>query len=516
MLFVRSIDALDAQVVPGTEGGEEPFFSPDGAWLGFELGGGSLMKVAVSGGPSFTILDSVGEERGLTWAPDDTVIFSAIDGLYRVPAGGSDAAERLLSDAQFVRAPVVLPGGQGVVFQAGDSLDNPEADYLAVLSLETGEQRTLIQRAVSPHYVSSGHLVFVRDTTLMAVPFDVEQLVLTGDPVALLEGIRRGAAADYALSANGTLVYVPDDGQSIPPRILVWVDRDGRETATPLPPRAYTQLRISPDGAWVAVAVRDQERDIWIWDLGLETLTRLTFDPGVDTRPVWTPDGRRVVFASEREGGLQLFWKMADGTGAAERLVESSNRQFPQSFSPDGTRLVGGEYFQGVSGDTSLIVVSMEDERTSEVLLQTEGQGVRGEVSPDGNWLAYESETSGEFGIYVRPFPDVASGLWQVSTDGGRHPVWAPDGRELFYTLDGRVMAVAVQADATFTAGTSEVLFESGYSFDNQGRTYDVTPDGERFLMMKEGGQSDAPPEPASIVVVQNWLAELIQRVPSP
>ena len=246
MLFVRNIDALEVRVVPGTEGGEEPFFSPDGEWLGFETGEGALMKVPVNGGIPVTILDEVGEKQGVTWAPDDTVIFATqFDGLYRVSAGGGSSAERLPSDAPRVRSPLVLPGGQAVIFQAGVP-GNVEADYLAVLSLETGEQRTLIERAVAPSYVASGHLVFVRGNTLMATPFDAEQLELTGDPIPLLVGIRRDVAADYALSANGTLAYVPGEDESSPQRTLVWVDRDGREEPVGAPPRQYTYPRVSP------------------------------------------------------------------------------------------------------------------------------------------------------------------------------------------------------------------------------------------------------------------------------
>ena len=265
---------------------------------------------------------------------------------------------------------------------------------------------------------------------------------------------------------------------------LVWVDREGREESVATPLRGYRYLNISPDGSRVAIDVRDQKNDVWIWEFTRETLTRLTFDPGIDRTPVWTPDGRRVVFNSVREGPRNYFWKMADGTGTVARLTDSPNIQSAGSFSPDGTRLIFAEQFPDTGFD--LVMMSLEDERATEVLLRTEFNERNGESSPDGNWLAYQSDASGEFEVYVRPFPDVDSGPWQVSTAGGVTPRWAPDGRELFYVAPGgRMMAVTVQTDATFTAGNPEVLFEGNYFFGGPPRNYDIAPNGQRFLMIK-------------------------------
>ena len=233
-----------------------------------------------------------------------------------------------------------------------------------------------------------------------------------------------------------------------------------------------------------------KENDIWIWEFTRQTLTRLTFDPGIDRTPVWTPDGRRVLFSSRQEGPFNLFWKMADGTGTVARLTESPNLQAAGSFSPDGTRLVFAEFLPDTGGD--LLLMSLEGERATEVLLRTEFTERNPEISPDGNWLAYQSTASGQYEVYVRPFPDVDSGPWQVSTEGGLKPLWAPDGRELFYLAPGeRMMAATVQTDATFTAGNPEVLFEGNYYFGLGGRNYDIAPDDQRFLMIKAGDQSD-------------------------
>ena len=261
--------------------------------------------------------------------------------------------------------------------------------------------------------------------------------------------------------------------------------------------------------------MRDQEADIWTWDVRRETLTRLTFDPGFDTAPLWTAEGRRVVFSSVRAGAANLFWKAADGTGAAERLTDSPNRHFPHAFSPDGTRLVFNELVVGTGRD--LVMMSLEGDRAAEVLLGTEFNEHNGEISPDGNWLAYQSNASGRTEVYVRPFPDVDGGQWLISTEGGRTPLWAPDGRELFYRGPRGMMVVSVQTETTFAAGNPEVLFEGNYFAAIAGRTFDIAPDGERFLMItQQGGTTDDTSTPTQIVVVENWLDELAQRVPVP
>jgi len=269
----------------------------------------------------------------------------------------------------------------------------------------------------------------------------------------------------------------------------------------------------------VAVDVPDQEQDIWIWDLMRQTLTRLTFDAAGDLYPVWTPDGRRLAFSSGRAGVNNLYWQAADGTGVVDRLTESPHQQFPYAFTRDGTRLVLRE--DGPGTGNNLAVLPLEGERRLAPLVDTTFNERNAELSPDGRWLTYDSNESGREEIYVRPFPDVDGGRWQVSTGGGTRPLWAPSGRELFYlTLDGALMGVSVERiDGTsgFTAGAPTKLVEGRYFSGGGGvggRTYDVSPDGRRFLMVKEGdGGADSAASP-TIVIVQHWAEELKRLVP--
>ncbi len=313
---------------------------------------------------------------------------------------------------------------------------------------------------------------------------------------------------DYAISSNGTLAYVPAGVQA--ERSLFWVDREGHEEPLAAEAGLYVRPRLSPDGSRVAITVGvGANQDVWIYELAGDTLTRLTFDPANDFQSLWTPDGQRVVFTSTRDGEQpNLFWKAADGTGQVERLTTSPNRQVPQSWSPDGKSLV---FLEVPIGTTDLYVLSVEGERTTEPLLQTQANVSRPAISPDGRWMAYRSEETGRFEVYVGPFPNVEDGKWQISRDGGESPVWGPNGRELFYrSLNGQsMMAVRVETEPTFAAGSPEVLFTGSYYF-GAGRNYDLSPDGQRFLMIKEeevGG--------AQINVVLNWFEELKRLVPT-
>jgi serine/threonine-protein kinase len=323
-------------------------------------------------------------------------------------------------------------------------------------------------------------------------------------------------AGDFAVAIDGTLVYVDVLGRlAANARTLAWVDRTGKEEPVVAPPRAYLHPRLSPDGMRVALSISDQENDLWIWDLRRATLTRLTFDPGLDWFPVWTTDGRRIVFSSNRGGQFNLWQQAADGTGAAERLTTSSHAQFPTGITPDGTAVV---FFDAPTMVPDLLQLALDGTRQVTPLLQTKFEKRNGIVSPDGRWLAYESNSSGLTEIYVRPFPNVGGGQWLVSTAGGRQPLWARSGKELFYVgADGALLRVPVEAGAaTWNAGTPMKLLErgsytpSGYT----GRTYDVSPDGQRFLMIKEGGGSDQTAAPPQIIVVQHWTEELKRLVP--
>ncbi len=510
MLYVRDIDALEARVLPGTENATDPFFSPDGTWIGFERGT-TLVKVAAAGGPPLEIFDAGRQILGGAWAADDTVIFAKDDGLYRVPSGGGGSAERLTSEpeeGQGYILPQVLPGGRAVIFHVR-KLGAPtgETDRLGVLSLETGEQRILIGGG-HPHYLSSGHLVFMRGTTVMAAPFDVSRLEMTGDAVALLEDVRRpGAqAADYAISANGMLVYVPGTEGSAGGRTLTWVGRGGREEALAMDPRNYLTPRVSPDGERVAVWAG---QDIWIHELRRGTSTRLTFDPANDVEPLWTPDGDRVVFSSNRDKTFDLYWTRADGTGAVERLTMSPQHEFPFGWANGGRDLVFSECRTNTV-PCDLWLLSMEGNRQAKALLQTEFNEAFPTVSSDGRWLAYESNASGRSEIYVRPFPNVEGGQWQVSTGGGSEPLWGPGGKELFYRSPAGLMVVPVESGATPRLGKPQTLFNVGRYAVSTGRDYDIAPKGDRFIFA-----APLATEAGHIVVIQNWLEELRRLVPT-
>jgi serine/threonine-protein kinase len=303
----------------------------------------------------------------------------------------------------------------------------------------------------------------------------------------------------------------------------VWINRQGKEETINAPPRSYTAARISPDGTRVALEIRDQEYNIWVWDLARRTLTRLTDGHGLDRSPVWTPDSARIIFASAPDGIGNLYWQAANNTGAVERLTMSLNIQAPTSISPDGSRLVftEGTNTSAAAGvvETDILMMTMDGKRPTEPLIHTKYREVNAEISPNGRWIAYESNESGTMQVYVRPFPNVDSGHWQVSTGSvGSRPLWARSGRELFYLDDAanRLMVVPVQTGGqTFTAGNPVKVFDNRMVSNGIAqRSFDISPDGQRFLVIKDAtNDQSSTATPASMVVVVNWLEELKQRV---
>lgn len=388
-----------------------------------------------------------------------------------------------------------------------------------MLDLQTGTHKMLLRGGSHAHYVSSGergsgYLVYAAAGTLRAVPFDLARLETRGTPVTVVSDVVttiRGGV-DAIVAGDGTLAYVQGTVE-VTPRSLVWVDREGRETPILAPQRPYFLPALSPDGTRVAVFANDQERDLWLWDLRQTTLTRLTSTPGVDVVQVWTPDSRRLIFTSERLGVRNLFWQQADGAGTAERLTESPNTQYPMGVSPDGQWLIFTDESPATRND--LMALTLDAARRVVPLVQSEFVEQNGSLSPDGRWLAYEADDSGRFEIFVRPFPDVGSGRQQVSTSGGTRPLWRGD--ELFYVAPtGAVMGVRVARGTSWSATTPTQVVKEGY-FTNPnwwGRSYDISPDGQRFLMIKEGG-ADGTGAPASIIVVQHWVEELKRLVPT-
>ena len=392
-----------------------------------------------------------------------------------------------------------------------------ENAQVAVLDLKTGQRKTLIRGGSHAEYVETGHLVYAAAGTLRAVRFDLARLEVTSDPVPVAEQVMTlvNGAANFAISRSGALVYVPGGAGGIggAQRTLVWVNRQGREEPIKAPPRAFALPRLSPDGTRVALDIRDQESDIWVWDLARETLTRVTFDPGVDQFPVWTPDSRRIFFSSQRDGVGNLYSQAADNTGTVERLTTGMNLQRPTSVSPDGTRVVLIETTPKTANDIALLALggpsatsattsgagtpttAVSGQGRTDLLIHTTFREFNAEISPDGRWVAYESNEDGQNQVHVRPFPKVDTGHWQISTSGGTRPLWARSGRELFY-LDGNgvLTAVPVQTGgAMFSAGNPAKLFDTRYYSGTAGRTYDVSPDGQRFLMIRTARPPSRP-----------------------
>jgi len=512
-LYVRSLDEFSATPIAGTEpAGPNPFFSPDGESLAFFTNDGQLKKVSLIGGTPITLCEAPNGGRSGSWA-EDTIVFSSAGSLYRVSAAGGEPETLLALDTEKgeigYRDPKILPGGQSLLF----TILSSTGSQIALLSLETGEQKVLLAGRQA-RYAPTGHLVYSLSEigTLMAAPFDLATLEVTGDSVPLLEEVRQATAGqvDYSFSSNGTLVYVPGTADTSTTRTLVWVDREGQEEPLAAEPQSYQSPRISPDGLRLAITVDDSGgSDVWIYDLEREILTRLTFDPAADHYPVWTPDGRRIVFDSGRVGASHnLFWKAADGTGQAERLTTSPSNHTARSFSPDGKRLVFGE-----GTPVKMQVLSMEGERTSQPLFQSQFYENHGMISPDGQWIAYESPESGRLEVYVRPFPNVEEGKWQISRDGGTEPVWATQGPELFYRNGEAMMVVGIKTEPTFTAGSPVVLFTGRYTMGGAVTNYDISPDGQEFVMIKEADEDEG--QPAQINVVLNWFEELKRLVPT-
>lgn len=507
-LYLRSLEGLEAKPIPGTEGATSPFFSPDGKWLGF-FAGGKLKKVSVSGGEALTLCDAP-DSRGASWGSQGMIVFaptraSALQ-IVSDAGGAPRPVTEIAKDEDSHRWPEFLPGGEAVLFAAYYSGANWNSAQIAVQSLRTDERRNLIRGGTHPHYAASGHLVYAQGGNLMAAAFDLRRLGVTGAAAAVVEGVLQSTfsgAAQYSFSATETLVYVPGSDQATQRR-LVWVSRSGVEQPLAAPTRAYRGPRLSPDGRQVAVAVEGQETEVWLYDVSRETLTRLTFQRGTSYNPVWTPDGKRITFniTSGPQGGI--YWLRADGSGGLERLTEFGGGP---TWSPDGKLLA---FHSGSPSSTWLL--RMDDRKAAPFLRTSFNQGAT-QFSPDGRWVTYISDETGHPEVYVQPYPGPGE-KWQISTEGGTEPLWNPNGRELFYRSGDKMMSAEITTRPRFSAGKAKVLFVGQYQpSQNSARTanYDVSPVGQRFLMLKPGGQGQAVTQ---INVVLNWLEDMKRRAP--
>jgi eukaryotic-like serine/threonine-protein kinase len=506
-IYLRMVDRLEAKPIPGTEGGHLPFFSPDGLWLGFFVeSDNKRKKVLLSGGAPLTLSDGA-LGRGASWSSDGTIVFAPnlSSGLDRLSAEGGTPEVLTTLDASrhesSHRFPEVLPGGQAVLFTVKtDETQSWDDARIEAFSLRTRERSLLITGGTNARY-AGGHLIYERAGALWAAPFDPVRLEVAGPSVLVLEGVSSSAtygSADFAVSRDGSLVYVPGKVRGTDRR-LVRVNRAGKAWPLMDSPRAFSSLSLSPDGRRLALTIEAANDQIWVYDLERSTLSPQTLRWN-NNYAIWTPDGSRLTFSSTRGKPSNLFWQPADGSGPAERLTTSANWQFAQAWSPDGKTLV---FLEG--GD--VWILQLDGDRKPRPFLHGPFNESQARLSPNGRWLAYVSDESGREQVYVTPFPG-SGGRWPISTDGGSDPVWARNGRELFYRNGDRMMAVTVTSDATFSATKPKLLFEAK-ALPDPWRTYDVTPEGE-FLMI-EPGESDTPP--AQINVVLNWLQEIRPRV---
>jgi serine/threonine protein kinase/Tol biopolymer transport system component len=513
-IYLRAMDSLEARPIPGTESGVNPFFSPDGQWLGF-FSGQKLKKIPVSGGSPQTLSEAV-QLHGASWSSKEVITFKRPGGsaFQQVPAGGGtpQPLTRIEKGEIPQRWPDFLPGGEAVLSVATTSGFDWTNTQVIVQSIGTGERRTLIRGGTQPHYAASEHLIYAQEGTLMAVPFDSQRLMATGAPAPVVEGVLQSAtsgAAQYSLSATGSLVYVRGDVQSALRR-LVWVARNGAEQIITAPPRTYLFPRVSPDGGRIAVGISEHETHLWLYDLARETLTRLTFEGTINHNPAWTPDGKRIAFNSDKEGTTNIYWQLADGSGGLERLTTSQNSNVPMSWTPDGQLLAFMESNPTTGADIWVLRIS---DRKPQPFLQTPFNESVPRFSPDGHWLAYISNESGRYEVYVQPYPG-PGGKWQISTEGGTEPTWNHNGRELFYRNGDKMMAVDIATRSGFAAGKPRMLFEGRYERSPAtSPNYDVSPDGQRFLMLKPSEQEASAP--TQINVVLNWFEELKRRVPA-
>jgi len=522
-LYVRSMDELEARLIPGTEENlQNLFFSPDGQSVAY-FANNQLKRIALSGGAPVVIAAGLTNLDGASWGQGDTILFDQDTGIYRVSANGG-TPERVIGAraGENLGSPELLPDGDTVLFTTVIS-SNWDAAQIAAQSLSTGERTVLIQGGRSAHYLPTGHLIYALGDGLFAMAFDLDTLTVSGGAVPLVRSVMRAAntgSANYGIAANGTLAYVGGTDRTAR-HSLVWIDRDGSEELINAPVRNYQYAQLSPDGTRVALDSRDEENDIWIFDLARETLQRLTFDPGANRAPVWSPDGKRVASSRALGNAEDIYWQVADGSGVAEPLTNNSSELelplFPSSFAPDGSALLF------TAGDDDIWITTIDGTAaTSAPVLNSAAREGSPALSPDGRWLAYKSTESGKVEIYVRPFPDMKTGRWQISTNGGSHPVWNPDGSELFYLEledygdgTGAFMAVPIDAETSFTPGTPRKLFAGNFSvIGGQRQVYDVANDGQRFLMIKNAASSDGEDSRSEIIIVENFVEELQRLIP--
>jgi eukaryotic-like serine/threonine-protein kinase len=534
-LYVREIDGLEARLVPGTElanitsglgGNMNPFFSPDSRSIGFLSPDRGVIRVSLDGGPPIKIADAPSPAfLGATWTADDTMIYSAGRNVLRTSAGGGGVPERLTEEIPdaFVASPVVLPGGRAVMYGLVANGGNG-AERVAVFDLDSRKQKILIENGQNAFYSPTGHVVFARGTTIMAAPFDASELAVTGEPVAMIENVRHPnplTAADFALSASGTLVYVPGSGETTVRSAVVWVDRGGKPLGRAIdePIDNPRDPALSPDGTRLALTIgASGQGELWSYDLRGPPPIRLAVS-NENRGAVWSPDSKQVAFTSGGGGPgasivPKLYTVLTDGSMLTPRLVRAEGVEgFARVWSPAGELFLIVPAENGTFRAADIAVLPVTGEGPALKIVATEYGEMDPALSPDGRWLAYASNRTGRLEIWVQRYPEGVA--VRVSRDGGFEPHWSADGHEIFYLQGDAVMAVTVETADELSFSAPAKLFSGLYIMNEAPvpRSYDVAHDG-RFLMVEQpGGAAASAPSPG-IVVVQNWTQELERRVP--
>ncbi len=533
LLYIRSLNQLQATALSGTDDAHDPFFSPDSQWIAF-FADDKLKKISVQGGAAVTLCGT-SLEHGGSWDDDSTIIFSR-GTLFKVSSTGGTPERRLTTlnhEAGEVshRYPQILPGGKAVLFTSNTNNINFEDASIVVYSMETGKYKTVHRGGYYARYLPSGHLVYIHEGALFAAPFDLKHLEVTGPAVSVIERIKsdyRRGASQFSFSETGSFAYVAS-ADTTDKVSISWMDAAGEFTPLRETPGEYDNPALSPDGKRLAMEISDGQRpNIWVYDLERTTLARLTTTNGRSRFPVWTPDGQRIAYHSIEDDGTDgIYWKRADGAGDAQRLTESSKNQqtIPQSWHRDGKTLAFSQRNAQNNHGLHIWTVSVEgSEKTGwkagqpKPFLSDTFQTVDPAFSPDGRWIAY---TSGEAGkrneIYVRPFPG-PGGKWPISTDGGSNPVWSRNGKELFYSTLSRdqiMVANYTASGGTFRPEKPRLWSPGQFATQGGDRTYDLAHDGKRFVVLKKLSEGVAAPPIDKVTFIFNFFDELRRKVPA-
>jgi eukaryotic-like serine/threonine-protein kinase len=518
-IFVRRLDQEHAVALPGTKDGRAPIFSADRQWVSFQLGT-NLVKVPVNGGAQQTVcLACAGGYRGGAWLPDGSFVYSTGGGQSGLRLVPPDAASyevlTTIDRAGNERThtfPHALPNGRGILF----TIDNLAGDrQIAVIDLQSKRVKVLARGGSSPQYSPSGHLLYAASGTLYAVPFDLDGLELTGAATPVVNGLvtKSSGAADYTVAGNGSIVYV--SGDPVVSTYTVTV-RDGSSApqALPLPPGGYVMARFSPDGTQAVADSRSNDMDLWVWSFAQKLARRLTFSPRQDQYPVWTPDGRHIVYSGVDGTKPAIFRQAADGSGTPERVTLLETVVFPTGFTPDGATLLAHTLTTSGAKVAGIFTIAMTGDHTPHLLEHTARNPINAQVSPDGRWIAYQTIESGRSEVIVQPFPNLAGGRWQISTEGGSQPLFSLSGTQLFYRdPERRLMSVPLQFSPQFSPGNPTVVMENVFS-PGPGRPYDIAKDG-RILLVNESRTEQPASRSPQLNVILNWTQELKRLVPT-